>query len=580
MKTLGILLAAITCGATLRAETIGTAAAFVEKLTANPAGTYKLSADIDLTDAGYETIAKFTGILDGRGHTITGLGAKSLFVTNAGSVVSLTLDGRDANGNATTYNVQIGGCFARESFGAFYADCKIIGYDLHASANTACAGLFTAYAQNGTHFVRCETDASCTLTQNKSRANVQLGGLVGVVKRSDDVTTDVASFVDCTNQASIVRLNAQNNNFNYGAGGIVGTIASISAKTAPYPEVNFVRCINFGSFTSSGDKGAMGGIVGLCNGGEPDMASTVRFLYCENRGDMTSTGTKVWTDGMGGILGATRGSFDGFLVGCVNYGTMNVSAVNAGGGIGGLVGVSGYSPGKSGLSTLSGRGIWRFENCVNYGSLTLDANGHIGGLCGYNTGRTDAKTGKFFYENCANYGNISVPTEIDFGAIIGEINVGNEAGTRAVFSNCWVAVGSLYTNCSTTVTIENFFAADVDGYDAANALDALNTMAATDNEYLPWTMGTDDDAKPELSLFSSVALTSDIPVLFYDYDGTLLQSSTVEAGGTVTPPSKPSRSGWYFVDWSGTYKNVTSTSIVFADWTRIKKQSGFRLVIR
>ena len=574
MKTLGILLAAITYGAALRAETIGTAEAFVEKLTANPARTYKLSADIDLTDAGYETITNFTGLLDGRGHTITGLGAKSLFVTNAGSIVSLTLDGRDADGNATTYNVQIGGCFARESFGAFYADCKIIGYDLHASANTACAGLFTAYAQNGTHFVRCETDASCTVTQNKSRANVQLGGLVGVVKRTDDATTDVASFVDCTNRASIVRLNANNNSFNHGAGGIVGTIASISAKIAPYPEVNFVRCVNFGSFSSSGDKGAMGGIVGLCNGGDNLTASTVRFLYCENRGDMTSSGKSVWTDGIGGILGGGRGSFDGFLIGCVNYGAMEVSAVKGDSGVGGLVGITGFTN----LSKLSGRGIWRFENCANYGNLTLSANGRIGGLCGYNTSNSGHNTGKHFYENCANYGTIT--SSVDFGAIVGEINVGNGDGTRAAFSNCWVAAGSLYTNCSTTVTIENFFAKDADDYDASNALTALNAMAATDNEYLPWTMGTDDDAKPELSLFSSVALTSDIPVLFYDYDGTLLQSITVEAGGSATPPEKPSRSGWYFVDWSGTYKNVTSTSIVFADWTRIKKQSGFRLVIR
>ncbi len=576
MKTLGILLAALSCGAAVRAETIGTVEAFVTKLAANPAGKYKLSADIDFTDAGYETITNFTGILDGRGHTITGLGKQSLFVTNAGSVVSLTLDGRDADGAATTYNVQIGGCFAVVSTNAFYADCKILGYDLHASATGACAGLFTAYAYDGTHFIRCETDASCAVTQNKSRANVQLGGLVGVVKRTDGVTTNVASFEDCTNRANIVRQNGQNNNFNYGTGGMVGTIAGISAKTAPYPEVNFIRCVNLGNISTTGDKGAMGGLVGLCNGGDNLTAATVRFLYCENRGDFSSSGKNVYTDSLGGILGAARGSFDGILVGCVNYGAIEASALKGDGGIGGLVGITGYTN----LSKLSGRGVWRFENCANYGSLTLVANGRIGGICGYNASNPGHNTGKHFYENCANYGSISVPTEIDFGAIVGEINVGSDYNTCAAFSNCWVAAGSLYTNCSTTVTIANYIAADAEGYVAADALAALNAMAATDDGYLPWTMGEDADAKPELSLFSDVALSDGIPVLFYDYDGTLLKSCTVEAGGSAIPPAKPSRSGWYFVDWSGAYENVTATSIVFADYTRIKKQTGFRLVIR
>lgn len=577
MKTIGILLAALSCGAAIRAETIGTAEAFAAKLAANPAGHYKLSADIDLTDAGYKPVATFTGILDGRGHKLTGLGASSLFLTNAGSVVSLTLDGRDSAGTATTYNVQIGGCFANISTGAFYADCRIVGYDLHASASLACVGLFTAYAYDGTHFIRCETDSSCTVTQNKSRANVQLGGIVGVAKRTDGVTTNVASFVDCTNRARIVRLNAQNNSFNYGAGGMVGTIAGISSKTAPYPEVNFVRCINLGDITTSADKGTMGGLVGLCNGGDNVTASTVRFLHCENRGNLTSSGKSVWTDCMGGILGAARGSFDGILIGCVNYGAVNASGLKGDGGIGGLVGVTGYTN----LSKLSGRGIWRFENCANYGDMTLAASGRVGGICGYNTSNAGHNTGKFFYENCANYGTISLPDSVDFGAIVGDINVGNGDGTRAAFSNCWVVAGSPYTNCTAYVKVrENFFAADADGYAAADALASLNDLAAKDEGYLPWTMGEGEDAQPELSLFSGVAPADGIPVLFYDYDGTLLQVSTVEAGGSATPPAKPARDGWYFADWSGNYKNVTSTGVVFADYTRIKRNTGFRIIIR
>ena len=581
MKTLGILLAAITCGAALRAETIGTAEAFVAKLTANPAGTYKLSADIDLTDAGYKTIAKFSGILDGRGHTIRGLGKKPLFTENTGSVVSLTLDGRcGSEGTNTLYTMSAdGGCLATTSTGAYYADCRIVGYDVKVSSNKLKVGIFSAYAYDGTHFVRCETDASCTVTQNGEQ--VHIGGLVGCIKRKDGVTTNVASFVDCTNRATIVRNKAQGDSF--GTGGFVGVFADIWAAQEPYPEVNFIRCVNLGNISASATKGAMGGIVGFCNGinKTANMTAIMRFLYCENRGNLTSSGNNVLSDGLGGILGATRGAYDCIFIGCVNYGEISANGLrsdanNPNSGLGGLVGLAS----RENLSKVSDLEGWRFENCANYGNLTLSNAGHIGGICGYNVAvASNNRKGKFAYENCANYGTIT--SSVDSGAIVGEINIGSGDGSLAVLSNCWALAGSPYTNCTaTTLATANFFAADAENYDASNALTALNAMAATDNEYLPWTMGTDDAAKPELTLFSSVALSDDIPVLFYDYDGTLLQSSTVEAGGSVTPPAKPSRSGWYFVDWSGTYKNVTSTSIVFADWTRIKKQTGFRLVIR
>lgn len=47
-------------------------------------------------------------------------------------------------------------------------------------------------------------------------------------------------------------------------------------------------------------------------------------------------------------------------------------------------------------------------------------------------------------------------------------------------------------------------------------------------------------------------------VRFVDYDGTLLQESFVDEGGSVVPPTHPTLLGYDFVAWDGDFENVTS----------------------
>ena len=56
-------------------------------------------------------------------------------------------------------------------------------------------------------------------------------------------------------------------------------------------------------------------------------------------------------------------------------------------------------------------------------------------------------------------------------------------------------------------------------------------------------------------------------VTFKDYDGTVLKSETVRKGEGATPPSAPTRTGYAFSGWSGTYQNVSSDQIVTATYT-------------
>ena len=53
-------------------------------------------------------------------------------------------------------------------------------------------------------------------------------------------------------------------------------------------------------------------------------------------------------------------------------------------------------------------------------------------------------------------------------------------------------------------------------------------------------------------------------VTFVDWDGTVLSTQTVEHGGSATPPADPTREGYTFTGWSGSYTNVTSDVTVTA----------------
>ena len=57
-------------------------------------------------------------------------------------------------------------------------------------------------------------------------------------------------------------------------------------------------------------------------------------------------------------------------------------------------------------------------------------------------------------------------------------------------------------------------------------------------------------------------------VTFKDWNGTTLKTQTVNAGTSATPPSNPSRTGYTFTGWSGTYTNVTNSKTVTAQYTQ------------
>jgi uncharacterized repeat protein (TIGR02543 family) len=59
----------------------------------------------------------------------------------------------------------------------------------------------------------------------------------------------------------------------------------------------------------------------------------------------------------------------------------------------------------------------------------------------------------------------------------------------------------------------------------------------------------------------------DWTVTFLDHDATVLKVEEVTNGGSATPPSDPTRVGYTFDSWSGTYTNVIQDEVVVATYT-------------
>lgn len=346
------------------ATEISTAEEFVSLITADPAGVYTLTQDIDLTGAGFTTLETFNGKLNGNGHTLSGMGATTFCNTFAGEISALTLDGTVNDANTV---------YAKSGYGVFCVDCKggkfidvaIKGYSMRHNDNTGSSksiGLFAAIAYDGTQFVRCSTDASCE-SSNNGKSHEIVGGFVGSIK-IDNPQGVIVLFEDCVNNATVI--GGSGYNTALGVGGMVGM--TVKAGGANIPTVQFIRCTNNGA-VSCGAKMNAGGFVGYFNGNKTSETLKGVFSHCVNNASVTVTGESGL---IGGFIGQGDNGASATFDGCVNRGTVDAASRSY---------VGGFLGGATADNAVCTIAPYEFINCANYASVSgVTAGGLVGGF--------------------------------------------------------------------------------------------------------------------------------------------------------------------------------------------------------
>uniref|UniRef100_A0A6M3JD03 Putative peptidase n=1 Tax=viral metagenome TaxID=1070528 RepID=A0A6M3JD03_9ZZZZ len=347
----------------------------LQNMTANRAGNYYLTGDIDATatstwnaGAGFipigadTTTSAFTGTFDGCGYTIS-----SLFI--------------DRNSNAQSL------------FGYVLAPAKIANVTLE-SVDITGGGYYAAALVSWT---QTSTTNGDILIQNchssgmiTSHGNMgYYGGLIGRTgRKATDNVSGTNYIYDCSSSVTLDQVSATNYNYR---GGLIGYAQYTTSS----------NCFATGSIVNGeldDDSQSLGGFVGSA-------ASDDVFSFCYATGDIETVATG------GGFAGGFAGfAIDATFNSC--YATGNVAAGN---GIGGFVGsASGVSGGIT------------FTDCYAWGNSTAlnVVEGEVGGFAGEAYNDADIT-----FTNCYSIGTVSGPTYT--GGFIGHSHASLTA------SNCY-----------------------------------------------------------------------------------------------------------------------------------------------
>ena len=359
-------------------------------------GEYYLDADITISapwnggkelTATYADNTEFTGIFDGKGHTITTTTA--LFANFSGTVKNLTVAGEIAEikiGEDVLHNSAV----AMWSAGTAYFENITVNANILGGKTT---GGVLGYGKTGAEItaINCVNNGNITCTD-------QIGGIIGYVQ-GNKVTID-----GCVNYGTL-------NTANYGAG-IIGRFGHNGA-TAVEATATITNCKNYGKITSY--KGQTAGILGY-------MVAYADIDNCVNYGEIYNETSMA--GGIFGAMGNYKEQCGMKLTNCVNYGRIQGVSL-----VGGIVGQHGKALQHSSVT-------FRVENCTNYGDVyaiapaTATGTMQVAGIAGYAYSGSPVGNGVI---NCVNFGKVVGDNQgtgkAYVGGIIGYTN-GNNYETK------------------------------------------------------------------------------------------------------------------------------------------------------
>ena len=519
------------------------------------AGSYILTADIDLTGVAWTPITNFTGTLDGDGHTISNLTiAGSLnnqgLIGTAGygaKVKDLTIDGFNILG--TRY---ISGIIAQGVSSDITINNITVTNSTIVSTSGDCGAIIgnaTSAANGNTVVHNCIVSGS-EIGQNDAYLNASnpMGGIAGRINDALN-TSGGTEVVDCSITESTVR---GANSTGGLIGGISGGASSGSYIHTCYADVTIeytydgktiggflgssdditiVNSYSQGDFSGNTDNlnrpnyFAVGGFIGILSGDTNiiDCYSSCNIVLIPERSSMTAIA-------VGGFIGKMDSS-DSFVTRCYFDGTINITSIGQlVDGIGGFVG---YLLGDDPNSYI--------KRSWSEGDITID-NGaqsqYIGGFVGALGSSVNDNVA--FIENCYSWSSViitngNLSSGRSLGGFIGGVYLADT--TNRVVTNCYCAqtdvrTGSGYTDQLTyasaksggfagnpndlesgTVTYTNcFFDQETCGFtdDYTTATNHTTVLMMTKTTYTDagWVFSTADGVKDDINSIWTIANTS------------------------------------------------------------------------
>lgn len=358
---------------------------------------YVLTADIDLGGKEWTPISYFKGVLDGNGHTISGLkiSYSAPLVGEKQQCFGLFAEMRDAAvKNLTISNSTItvkgdagyAGAIAGRGGKVTVENCHVTE-SVTVTAPQMAGGLFGNVGSESP-IAGCTNAAAITCTSTVGYAG-------GIAARCDAVLQN------CSNSGNIVS--------EGDAGGLVCTANN-----------SILDCSNSGSVTAN--DGDCGGICNSFGDGALNKESsdaTVTVARCVNTGDVTSA-----TETAGGIAASAQ---TGSIVDCSNSGNVLSRQAEAGG----IVGF--FLPSAFGVEAK----VFTVSGCSNSGSITSEvegANEAVGGIIGMIYPCSVEVT----VSDCANTGSVlsvMTPGIVDSIGEAGGI-VGSSRAHRLILRSC------------------------------------------------------------------------------------------------------------------------------------------------
>lgn len=130
------------------------------------------------------------------------------------------------------------------------------------------------------------------------------------------------------------------------------------------------------------------------------------------------------------------------------------------------------------------------------------------------------------------------------------------------------------TRGSATITIngDTYYGSSSLSYDLGTTLKtSLSVTAKGGNKNATGTVSISNIVYTVNYQYDDGVAVNTYTVRFLDWNGNVLDTQTIEEGNDATPPSNPSRTGYDFTGWQGTYTNITANTDIIAQYEEIPK---------